>query len=81
MFEVLTVRDIEFQDDKNKTVSGMQLWIGGETTEKEWNGYEIVKIWIPDGHVLEAIVASLKHGDKINITFNRRGKPTEIEVI
>ena len=80
-FKVLTVRDISFTDDRGKEVSGMQLWVCGETADKEWNGWEVVKIWIPDGHVLEGIVASLKHDDLIFIEFNRRGKPQKIEVV
>lgn len=81
VFQVLTVRDVEFQDDKKNDVKGMQLWLLGETQEREWNGHEVLKIWISDGHRLEPVVASLKHGDQISVTFDRRGKPSSIEVI
>ena len=80
-FEVLTVRDLDFQDQSGKDVSGMQLWIIGATTEKSWNGYEVSKLWIPSGSVLESNVAQLKRGDQINVTFNRRGKPETIDLI
>lgn len=80
-FEVLTVRDLDFQDQSGKDVSGMQLWVIGATTEKSWNGYEVSKMWIPAGSALESNVAQLKRGDQINVTFNRRGKPETIELI
>ncbi|MBE6979222.1 MAG: hypothetical protein E7431_02470 [Ruminococcaceae bacterium] len=80
-FEVLTVRDLDFQDQSGKDVSGMQLWVIGATTDKSWNGYEVSKMWIPSGSALESNVAQLKRGDKINVTFNRRGKPETIELI
>ena len=80
-FEVLTVRDLDFQDQSGKDVSGMQLWVIGATTEKSWNGYEVSKMWIPSGSALVSNVAQLKRGDQINVTFNRRGKPETIELI
>lgn len=80
-FKVLTVRDVEFKDDRNNQVKGQQLWLLGETEEPEWNGHEIIKLWIPDGHELENKVTELSHGDDVIIEFNRRGKPTKIEVI
>ena len=80
-FEVLTVRDLDFQDQSGKDVSGMQLWVIGATTEKSWNGYEVSKMWIPAGSALESNVAQLKRGDQINVAFNRRGKPETIELI
>lgn len=80
-FEVLTVRDLDFQDQSGKDVSGMQLWVIGATNDKSWNGYEVVKLWIPSGTALEATVVQLKRGDQINVTFNRRGKPETIDLI
>lgn len=80
VYEVLTVRDVSFTDDKNRPVSGMQIWCGCESTDPAWNGYEVTKFWIADGHKLETIAASLKRGDVIRIQFDRRGKPFEIEV-
>lgn len=80
-FEVLTVRDLDFQDQSGKDVSGMQLWVIGATTDKSWNGYEVSKMWIPSGSALESNVANLKRGDQINVTFNRRGKPETIDLI
>lgn len=80
VYEVLTVRDVSFIDDRNKQVTGMQIWCGASSSEPGWNGYEVTKFWIPDGHKLETIAASLKRGDVIRIQFDRRGKPFEIEV-
>ena len=78
-FEVLTVRDLDFQDQQKKQVVGMQLWLIRETDEKSWNGYEIIKVWIPDGHRCESVVVELKRGDQIEITWDRRGKPVQIQ--
>ena len=77
-FEVLTVRDLDFKDDRGKDVVGMQLWLIRETDEKSWNGYEILKVWIPDGHRCESAVVELKRGDMIQISWDRRGKPVEL---
>lgn len=80
-FEVLTVRDLDFTDDRGKPVSGQQLWLISVSPEPEWNGHEVSKVWIPDGHKLESDVAQLQHGDKIGIQFDRRGKPVSISVL
>lgn len=80
-YKVLTVRDLDFLDDSKRPVKGMQLWVLGETPEPEWNGYEVVKIWIPDGHKLEPVVVQLKINDMIAVTYDRRGKPLTIEVL
>lgn len=77
-FEVLTVRDLDFKDDRGKDVVGMQLWLIRETDDKAWNGYEVLKVWIPDGHRCESAVAELMRGDMIQISWDRRGKPVEI---
>ena len=77
-FEVLTVRDLDFQDPQNRNVKGMQLWLIRETDEKAWNGYEVLKVWIPDGHRSEVDVAALKRGDVIQISWDRRGKPVSV---
>ena len=52
-----------------------------ETDEKEWNGFEVLKVWFPDGHQCEMAVAELKRGDMIQITWNRKGKPVELQRI
>lgn len=80
-FKVLTVRDVEFTDDDDKVVKGMQLWVCGESVEEGWNGWEVVKIWVPDGGKLEDIVAMLKHDDEVMIGFTRRGKAVKIELV
>lgn len=81
VFEVLTVRDLDFQDQNKKQVKGMQLWLIRETDEKAWNGHEVLKVWIPDGHRCESDVAMLKRGDVIEITWDRRGKPVNISLV
>ena len=80
-FEVLTVRDLDFEDNSGKNVSGMQLWLIGSSADVAWNGWEVVKLWIPDGHILESVVVQLKRGDNVRIQFDRRGKPIQIELL
>lgn len=79
-FKVLTVRDLEFENGTGRLVQGMQLWVIGESAEPAWNGYEVVKLWIPWGHKLEDVVQHLKHDDVITVTFDRHGKPIAIEL-
>ena len=79
--KVLTVRDVEFKDDQDKQVKGMQLWVCCQTDEEAWNGWEVIKIWVSDGSSLEDIVAMLKHDDEILVEFNRRGKAVKIELV
>lgn len=76
--KVLTVRDVSFKDDNGKQVSGQQLWLIGATAEDGWNGWEVLKLWIPDGNPLESIVSELKHDDDVLVEFNRRGKAQNI---
>ena len=80
-FEVLTVRDLDFQDQQNRQVKGMQLWLIRSTDDKAWNGWEVLKVWISDGHRLESDVAALKRGDQVVISWDRRGKPIAIELV
>lgn len=80
-FEVLTVHDIDFMDPNNRPVQGMQLWLIHESAEPAWNGYEVMKTWIPDGHLCETIVSQLRRGDLIEIQWDRRGKPVQIELV
>lgn len=80
-YEVLTVRDINFKDPTGREVSGMQLWVIGATEEESWHGYEVMKIWINNGTRLESVVHQCRHGDQINVTFNRRGKVETIDII
>lgn len=80
-FEVLTVRDINFQDNEGRKISGKQLWVIGATEEESWHGYEVMKIWINNGTKLDACAQQLRRGDQINVTFNRRGKVETIDLI
>lgn len=80
-FRVLTVRDLDFLDDRDRPVKGMQLWLIRETDEKAWNGYEVLKVWIPEGSRCEADVVQLKHDDLIEVTWNRKGKPERIQLV
>ena len=77
-FEVLTVRDLDFEDDRGKEVSGMQLWLINSTDVESWNGWEVSKLWIPTGSEFEDVVCELVRGDKVLIEFNRRGRPKTI---
>lgn len=80
-FEVLTVRDLDFKDQQNKQIKGMQIWVIHPTDDQAWNGFEVLKVWIPDGHRSEIEVASLKRGDHIEITWDRRGKPVQVMLV
>ena len=77
-YKVLTVRDLDFLDDNKRPVKGQQLWVLGESADPQWNGWEVVKIWIPDGHKLETTVSQLRLDDVIDVTYDRRGKPLDI---
>ncbi len=77
-FKVLTVRDLDFTDDQGRRVKGQQLWLLGPTKDPQWNGYEVLKVWIADGNPLETIVSQLRLDDNIQVTFDRRGKPLDI---
>lgn len=81
-FKVLTVRDVQFKDDRTgEVVSGQQLWVCGESLEDGWNGWEVIKIWIPDRDSREDIVAVLQHDDIVELEFNRRGKAVRIDPV
>lgn len=80
-FKVLTVRDLDFKDDQGQRVAGYQLWLCGQSKEPGWNGWEVLKVWIPYGHELEPIVADLRHDDSVIVEFNRRGKPRSIALV
>lgn len=80
-FEVLTVRDLDFLDDRNRPVKGMQIWVIQQSNDPAWNGWEVSKIWIPDGSHLETTAAALKRGDHIGVIFDRRGKPFSMELL
>ena len=80
-FKVLTVRDVSFKDDSGKQVEGLQLWCSCPSDSPGWRGIEIVKIWIPADSIFVDLVDSLKPDTVLGITFNRFGKPANIEVI
>ena len=80
-FKVLTVRDVEFTDNTGKKVEGMQLWCSCPSDAPGWRGVEIVKIWIPSDSIFVNVVDGLKPDTVLDISFNRYGKPTSIEVI
>lgn len=80
-FEVLTVRDISFEDDSGRQVEGMQLWLIGETQDKAWNGWEVLKVWIDSKSKLVSDVQQLRRGDHVQVSFNRRGKAEMITLL
>lgn len=80
-FEVLTVRDISFKDDKGRQVEGMQLWLTGQTDDKSWNGWEVLKIWIDASSSMAADVHQLRRGDHVQVDFDRRGKARMITLL
>lgn len=80
-YKVLTVRDLDFLDENKRQVKGQQLWVLSESSDPQWNGWEVSKIWIPDGHAKETVVSQLRINDMIQVSFDRRGKPVEIEKV
>lgn len=80
-FEVLTVRDISFQDDKGRQVEGMQLWLTGQTDDKSWNGWEVLKIWVDAKSSMAPDVHQLRRGDHVQVTFDRRGRAQMITLL
>lgn len=80
-FEVLTIRDISFTDQSGRQVEGMQLWLIGESQDKSWNGYEVLKVWIDAKSPMVSDVQQLRRGDFVQVNFNRRGKPEMITLL
>lgn len=80
-FEVLTVRDISFQDDKGRQVEGMQLWLIGETQDKAWNGWEVLKLWIDAKSSMAVDVHQLRRCDHVQVSFGRNGKARMISLL
>ena len=80
-FKVLTVRDVEFTDNSGKKVEGMQLWCSAPSDSPGWRGIEVLKIWIPSDSIFVDMVDKLKPDMALDISFNRYGKPSSIEVI
>lgn len=81
-FEVLTLRDVSFNDENTgKVVSGIQLWVSGRRTDGGWHGVEVCKLWIAQQSHLTDVVSGLMPGNHIRVNFNRYGKPDDIEVL
>lgn len=81
-FEVLTVRDIQFKDKAtDREISGMQLWLLGETSDPAWNGYEVLKLWIPSDSSMAADVHQLRRCDHVQVSFGRNGKARMITLL
>lgn len=81
-FEVLTIRDIKFKDKStDREISGMQLWVTGQTDDPSWNGWEVLKIWIDSGSPLAVDVHQLRRGDHVQISFGRNGKARMITLL
>lgn len=80
-YKVLTVRDVSFTDDKGKEVQGLQLWCSSPSDAPGWRGVEVMKLWIPSDSIFVNTVDALKPDNLLNITFNRFGKPSSIDVV
>lgn len=81
-FEVLTVRDVRFKDKQSdREISGMQLWLLGETTDPAWRGYEVLKLWISSDSPMAADVYQLRRCDHVQVSFGRNGKPRMITLL
>lgn len=73
--KVLGVKKVNFvNDDTGEVIAGSQLWLGAETPDEAWNGVEVFKIWVPDGHGLKAAVDALEPYQDIMIQLDRKGK-------
>lgn len=81
-FEVLTVRDVSFKDEKSdRQIEGMQLWLTGQTEDKSWNGWEVFKIWVDGKSNMAADVHLLRRGDHVQVDYDRRGKARMITLV
>lgn len=81
-FEVLTIRDISFKDQKSdRQIEGMQLWLTGATDDKSWNGWEVFKLWIDSNSAMASDVHQLRRGDHVQIDFGRNGKPRMVTLL
>lgn len=73
--KVLGVKYVKFTNEETgEAVTGTQLWLGADTPDPGWNGYEVFKAWFPTGHALKPLVDQLQHGQFVNVRFDRRGK-------
>ena len=72
---VLATRRLDFTTDDGEQILGRHLWVCIPSTEPDWNGHEVLKIWVSDSAKDAADCAALIHGDTVEIDFNRRGKP------
>lgn len=73
--KVLGVKKVNFvNEDTGEAIIGSQLWLGAETPEETWNGNEVFKIWVPDGHGLKGAVDALEPYQDIEIQLDRKGK-------
>lgn len=81
-FEVLTIRDIKFTDKStNREISGMQLWVTGQTDDPSWNGWEVLKIWVDSNSSMAPDVHQLRRGDHVQVSFGRNGKARMITLL
>lgn len=75
MAKVLAIRRLDFENSDKQKIQGRQLWVCAPSEEPAWNGHEVLKIWVPDDDLHAPDCAALIHGDTVEISFNRRGKP------
>lgn len=81
-FEVLTVRDISFEDKKeNRKIEGMQVWLLCESSDPSWNGWEVLKIWVDAKSSMAADAHQLRRGDHVQVSFGRNGRARTITLL
>lgn len=77
--KVLAVRRLDFVTEKNEEIKGYQVWLCAPTSERAWNGHEVMKSWVPDNDSHAPDAAALLHDDTVVVEFNRYGKPVITE--
>lgn len=80
-FEVLTVRDLDFVDNRNHPVKGRQIWVIGPSSSSGWRNWQVLKLWFPDSSSFYVAASSLQRGDRIFVTFDFNGKASGFELI
>lgn len=81
VFRVLKVLDLDFTDDRGRKGKGQQLWLMHPIEDDLWNCYEVIKVWIPEGHPAELDVAPLERGDFVRIEYDRCGNLVNVFLV
>lgn len=73
--KVLAVKNVRFTNDSTgELVVGRQIWLHMETLDPAWNGWEVFKVWAPDGSDLYGLAGTLRVDDIVRLGLTRTGK-------